>query len=118
MAPFDFSIRGVGHFPPRKDPKILWVGIDKCDNLAQLNVKIGRALRLAGVTFDERKFHPHITVARLKERTPLADIAGFLVANTLFRAARPVPVNAFHLYSSMLSRDGAEHTKEETFDLE
>jgi 2'-5' RNA ligase len=118
MPAFSFEIKGVGHFPPRKDPRVLWVGIDKSDTVMQLAGAIERALRSIGVALENRRFHPHVTVARLRERTPLADIAGFLAAHALFRPARPVPASAFHLYSSVLSRDGAVHSKEETFKLE
>ena len=27
MPPFELYLKGVGHFPPRKTPRILWVGI-------------------------------------------------------------------------------------------
>ena len=29
MAPFPLALKGVGHFPPRGNPRVLWVGIEQ-----------------------------------------------------------------------------------------
>lgn len=115
---FSIGIKGVGHFPPRTAPRVLWVGVEKSKNLDILHGTIGKALSKAGFEIEKRRFYPHISVARLGERTTMDDIAGFLVANTLFRPARPVEVNGFHLYSSILDRQGAMHSKEAEFQLD
>jgi RNA 2',3'-cyclic 3'-phosphodiesterase len=114
---FSFSLKGVGYFPPRKDPRVLWVGVDKGDEIIALNDKIETALRSIGVEPENRKFHPHITIARFKDRVTVPSIADFLVSNSLFRSHREIPVGAFYLYSSTLNRHGAVHNKEMSFPL-
>lgn len=117
QAPFSLRLRGVGHFPPRRDPRVLWVGVEDSEPLMGLHKSIERAVRNAGIEKEKRKFHPHITIARIRERTPVERVTGFLGANAMY-ASRVIPVNEFHLYSSLLKPEGAIHTREATFGLE
>ena len=34
--PFQLMLKGLGHFPPRGEPRVLWVGVDKSAELAGL----------------------------------------------------------------------------------
>lgn len=113
---FDLSMKGVGYFPPRNNPRVLWVGIEKNEAVFQLRSAIEKELKEVGVAPEERKFSAHITVARLGPQTPLDKITGFLSANGLFKT-NSVPVDAFHLYSSVLTPSGAVHRKEATYSL-
>ena len=66
FAAFSLALRGVGHFPPGRRPRVLWVGMDPSQSLMLLQQELELALIEAGVTPDERRFSPHITLARLK----------------------------------------------------
>lgn len=66
LAPFDVAVQGVGLFGTLKKPRILWAGLSPADPLVQLNQKIEGALGRAGVPPAERKYMPHITLARFK----------------------------------------------------
>ena len=113
---FSLALRGVGYFPPRRKPNVLWVGIEPCEPLAALRDSIEKLLAELGLEPEERKYHPHLTLARLRPEAPLAKITGFLSANNLF-AAENVAVNEFHLYSSVLMPAGAVHTIEQSYNL-
>jgi len=113
---FPLTIKGVGHFPPRKNPKILWAGVEKNEKLLQLKKKIDSLLCKIGLGPDDRKFHSHITLARLKN-TPNNRVGHYFVENGLFNC-EPFLVNEFHLFSSILGRNGAIHTKEFTYPLQ
>lgn len=114
-APFLVRLKGTGHFPPRKAPRILWVGIEPNDSLLQLRNKVEAILTKTGLEPEGRKFSPHITLARLKD-TPANKAAAFLAANALFETA-PFEVSAFHLYSSVLTSKGANHQQEASYPL-
>lgn len=114
-APFKVTIKGVGYFPPRQDPKHLWAGIEKNDQLNHLRNKIESTLVRAGLPAEGRKFVGHITLARLKD-TPASKVAPFLQEFSLFRLP-PFPVTQFCLYSSYLSSERALHQVEATFPL-
>ena len=115
-APFVLALKGSGHFPPRRDPRVLWIGVQENPVLARLGQKVEDALAEVGVETEDRKFHPHITVARLRDFTKPNDVIPFLQQTALF-TVESIPVREFHLYSSELSRDGATHTIERTYHL-
>jgi 2'-5' RNA ligase len=110
FAAFTLTLRGVGHFPPDKRPRVLWVGMDPCDRLMQLQQELELALIDAGIPPDERRFSPHITLARLKETAPAA-VSGFEIKHRDL-VCPPFAVGEFILYSSVLTRQGAIHNKE------
>jgi 2'-5' RNA ligase len=114
-APFSLAMKGVGCFPPKRDPKILWVGIDRSDALLSVQNDIEKVLVRNGLEPDGRPFSPHITIARLKE-TPAALLAPFLLNNNRF-ATPFFPVTEFILYSSTLTPQGAIHRREARFSL-
>ncbi len=69
----------------------------------------------AGLEVEERKFSPHITLARLKDiKRNQAD--EFVASHAAFRAA-PFAVNRFALYSSFLASAGAIHIEEASYPL-
>lgn len=110
---FPLRVAGVGHFPARGYPRVLWVGLEPRPELMSLQQRIERALQQAGVPPEERPFSPHITLARLKETQPAA-VAGF---ESLHRALEYPPFQAreYVLYFSVLTPKGAIHRKEEVY---
>lgn len=114
-APFSLILRGVGRFPPKRDPRVLWVGIERSEHLFCLYRLVEAALERSGLEPEPRDFIPHITLARLKVM-PSVTLAPFLENNRLF-ATPPVPVVEFHLYSSTLSPRGAIHKRLASYPL-
>jgi 2'-5' RNA ligase len=113
---FNLTLKGVGYFPPRRKPNVLWVGMEPCEELMLLRDSVEKLLEELGLEPEERKFHPHLTLARLRQEAPLSKITGFLSANNLFKA-EAVPITEFHLYSSVLMPAGAVHAKEASYNL-
>jgi 2'-5' RNA ligase len=115
-APFELTLKGLGHFPPRGEPRVLWVGVEKSAGLASLKRRIDRALRDAGLPPESRKFAPHITIARIRDPLSPTRLGTYLMRHSLYRSA-PFPISSFHLYSSWLRADGAEHQIEASYEL-
>ncbi|MDB5081170.1 MAG: 2-5 ligase [Chloroflexi bacterium] len=115
IDPFDLALEGVGTFPPRGKPNVLWVGIEKSEPLLQLHRRVEKALVQVGVEPEKRKFSPHITLARLKD-APLNRLGEFLMGHSLFKV-EPFEIEEFHLFSSQLTSKGAIHTLEATYSL-
>jgi 2'-5' RNA ligase len=111
--PFTLRLRGVGHFPPGKQPRVLWVGMEESRPLQELQRRVEAALTAVGIAPDERRFSPHITIARLKE-TPAPLVAALEERHRDFLAG-PFPGGTFHLYASTLTREGAIHTREANY---
>lgn len=112
---FQLLMRGVGRFPPKRDPRVLWVGVDRCEEIIRLRDQVELALVRTGLEPEGRAFSPHITLARLRDM-PFTGVAPFLERNRLFQAP-PVPVTEFHLYSSTLTAKGAVHRREASYFL-
>ena len=115
ISPFNIQLKGVGHFPPRGAPRVIWVGIEKSEPLQLLRKKIDGTLLKIGVKPEKRKFSPHITLARLKN-TPPQKVANFLSGNGLF-SQEPFQIDDFKLYSSTLTPKGAIHKVEKIYPL-
>jgi 2'-5' RNA ligase len=113
---FPLNLRGTGHFPLRGDPETVWVGAEENSALSSLRNRVEAALTRAGIPAEGRKFHPHVSLARVKAAHP-RDVAAFQIRNGLFRLPE-IAMQEFHLCSSVLRPDGAEHTVEATYPLE
>ena len=110
--PFELSLGGVGVFPRRGSPRVLWVGVDGAtDRLTQLRDDVEQALTAAGCAPEEHAFSPHLTVARIAARLKRDEsvalrrtVEGVAVAPELFAVDEVV------LYRSDLRASGAVYT--------
>lgn len=110
---FFLPIAGVGTFPPKGPPKIVWIGIGRGHpHLFQLHKRVTEAALAVGLEPDLRPFHPHITLARCRDVSSQT-MRKFLQANVTLDAGM-VHVQSFHLYSSQLTPAGSIHTRELT----
>ncbi len=107
---FPLYLKGLGCFPPRRAPQVLWVGIEESVELMALRKRVDSCLAKLGVAPEQRKFSPHITLARTP-KTPLKRIARFLGDHALFCLPEFTVAN-FYLYSSVLTPKGALHRLE------
>lgn len=107
-APFQMCLKKVGHFPPRGMPRVLWIGVEPTLEVTHLRNKVERALFQIGIPRENRKFSPHVTLARLKN-SPLKRVTQFLAGNSLLMTP-DFKVDTFQLYSSTLTPKGAIHT--------
>lgn len=114
-APLLLRLQGVGFFPPRQMPRVVWAGIEKNEQLAVLQRKITTRLFVLGFEPENRKFAPHITLARLHQ-TPPSRVGKYLEEYGLFTTAE-FGVDSFRLYSSVVGRKGARHIVEQVYSL-
>ncbi len=106
---FVIRIGQAGAFPKNEPPRVLWIGVDDVSGeLAALHVKLEDESGREGFARDERSFHPHLTIARL--RKPQG-------ARTLSQAHRELgfepiefEVNELLVIRSELGRDGSKYT--------
>lgn len=68
VPPFELVIRDCGLFPARGKPKVLWIGMsDSSGNLDHLYRLLEEECEQLGFPRETRSFHPHLTIARLRE---------------------------------------------------
>lgn len=115
-ASFNLELASVGHFPPRGQPRALWVGVRASEALFGLRSEIGSAVDAVDLEPDPRNFVPHLTLARLKN-SPTDKVAAFLARHSLYAA--PVwHVDEFVVMRSVLSPGGSKYDVVERFALE
>jgi 2'-5' RNA ligase len=103
-AAFSLEIAGVGHFERKGTPTALWASVPLTPALAQLQRRVERACRHAGLTTEKRTYRPHVTVARL--RRSAGSIGGWLAEHGTLRTG-PWTVDGFTLYESHLRDEGS-----------
>lgn len=115
VEPFALHLQGVGLFPSRGRPRILWAGLSPCPSLFTLQQLLRQRLMDAGVSQEQQVFHPHITLARIK-KISRQELFFFCSANQQLTSPR-FQVTDFHLFSSKLTQKGAVHKLEQSFVL-
>lgn len=117
VEPFILPVEGLGAFPPKAPPRVVWVGVGRGHpRLHQLRQRVDDALLAAGLLeLDVRTFHPHVTLARCGEGAA-ASVNRWMQAHHEF-AAPPFRVGTFELDSSELRPSGAVHTLVQRFPL-
>jgi 2'-5' RNA ligase len=113
---FDLVIAGVDHFSSGPEVRVLWAGIARNPALDQLQRTVDSALRRIGLPPEERRWKPHVTLARMTPGTSIPRVQAFLAGNALFRAG-PFAVRAFSLFSSHRRADAAIYTAEASYPL-
>lgn len=103
---FELRLGGVGHFGPARKPHSLWAGVERCEALQFLHDKIDRAVVAAGLQPDDRKFRPHVTLARLRPDVRHERVGRWLEDHALFQAG-PIKVDDFVLFRSHLGAEGS-----------
>ena len=115
-SPFNIEIVGAGSFPPRGPAKVLWIGIENSTNsLSHLQQKLEIECERAGFPKEDRAFHPHLTVARLRSPRGARTLADKHKALG-FKAAE-LEVSSLILLRSELSSKGSKYTSISTHGL-
>lgn len=108
---FFLPLTGVGTFPSRGRPNIIWVGVGTGHpHLFQLHKRVQDAALAAGLEPDLRPWHPHITLARCRDVSVEA-VRPFLKKHADYDAGM-IHVESFCLNSSVLTPAGSVYTQE------
>ncbi len=68
---FDLVYQHVGGFPDLNSPRVIWIGTAENDSLNNLQKKIEEVCAQYDFLKEERAFHPHITLGRVKGKKNL-----------------------------------------------
>ncbi len=105
---------GVGSLGTRK-PHAIVARVAPSPALSELQAEQERLIQRIGLAPEQRKYTPHVTLARLRGAAP-RDIAEYLSARGGFTAG-PFEVSRFVLYSSKASTGGGPYIVEEAYPL-
>jgi 2'-5' RNA ligase len=106
IEPFDVMIHGVGAFPTRRKPRVIWIGATQNANrIRNLKKEIDSYLEELGYRPDKKKFTPHATIARIryiKDAERLADNLDELIDQPIGLMS----VSKFNMKKSTLTPSG------------
>ncbi len=102
-------LTGLGLFPERGAPRVLWLGVALSEHLLTLQRACETAAVSVGFPPEDRPFRPHLTLGRWKDRAPRPELHVVELD--------PLPVEEIVLYQSDLARAGAVHTPLARFPL-
>lgn len=111
---FSMEIGGIGAFPNLTRPRIIWAGVKSgADEVTAIAREINAGLSLHGYEPDEKRFRPHLTLARLKRRVNLKPFVDVFRQYDTINGATMV-VNQIQVVQSRLRPSGAIYTSLET----
>jgi 2'-5' RNA ligase len=110
IQPFDLTLEGAGAFPPSGSPRVIWLGInDFSGELVRLQSLLEDECETAGFAREERPFHPHLTLARIRAPQGARELAR-LHRETGF-AAIEFPITELVVMRSELGPGGSRYTE-------
>lgn len=74
VGQFEVTLAGLGAFPERGAPRVVWAGIHDNGSLALLNSRLEEAVRRLGFAPETRPFRPHLTLGRVSGRQGAAEL--------------------------------------------
>ncbi|MGC8844958.1 MAG: RNA 2',3'-cyclic phosphodiesterase [Candidatus Hydrogenedens sp.] len=111
--PVKFKLSVPGVFPSWKEPRVLWVGLDIIEgDINQIQSKIEQQAQMVGLPQEKQKFHPHITVGRVKTPSPFLSNTW---KNVKIQQTPEFIVDKITLFKSTLNPDGAFYEVIDTF---
>lgn len=104
-----FRYKGVGSFPGGRSPRVIWIGMeDQQGNLDPLQSEIESGLVPFGFEREKKKFHPHVTVGRVKSMKRIESLIRMMESVTF--ESQPVTVHEIALVRSELTSSGSIYT--------
>jgi 2'-5' RNA ligase len=109
IEPFEIVVEGCGAFPLRGQPRVLWIGIDDpSGRLSGLNRALEDECANAGFGREPRAFHPHLTLARIRQPHGSRQLAALHKEIGFNRES--VSILEVSVIRSELRSEGARHT--------
>lgn len=108
--PFTLGLKEIGAFPKLSYPKVIWAGVNEGRvESEQIAKELEDRLEKLGIPKEEREFHPHITLGRVrspKNKEALKNI----IETTKFEPSSKINVVHLTLFKSQLTPQGPIYT--------
>ena len=108
---FPLQLKGTGTFPPgrKRGTRVIWAGIPETSELMALDEEMEAGFERIGFPREDRPFHPHMTLGRVKFLDGLEPVLDELerYRETDFGG---MMVNRIRFFESVLKPDGADHS--------
>ena len=104
------EVKGLGWFPNPRSPRVFWAAVHGGGALESLAGDTDDALQPLGVPKESRAFTAHLSLARIKEPTPL-DAMRAAISKLESAEFGSFTADRFHLYRSQPGSAGSIYTK-------
>lgn len=109
--PVSIHLRGIGWMPNPLRPFSVHADVEPTPELAALNENLEAALEPLGIAREQRRFRPHVTIARIRKSEPIGNLRREV--EQLSFDLIPFRAESFILYLS----DSGTYTKLEEYPL-
>lgn len=117
LRSFTVSLAGLGSFPPKGRPRVIWIGVQEgTEEVEALRQRIDEAFLPLGFPREARPFRPHLTLGRVKQGGRLDALLECLRTMEVGGVGR-MEVRSVELMQSQLHPAGAIYTPVETVGL-
>ena len=111
LRPFVCPVVGVGSFPPKGAPRVIWAGLGDPENLlVPFAGRVDAELADTGFAPEKRRFAAHVTLGRLRDRKAPESLVSEIAARAEEDFGE-LEVDTVTLFMSELSPAGARYTK-------
>jgi RNA 2',3'-cyclic 3'-phosphodiesterase len=113
FPPLALRARGIGCFPSCERPNVVWVGVEDRQGgagVVEMEGALRAELRGAGTHEEEREFHPHLTIGRIRDAADARRV-GFLVQHLPAPEIGEWVAGEIQLIESRLSAEGSSYTE-------
>ena len=111
------TFAGLGAFPSVDRPRVIWAGVTEgAERLVDLQTRVEAVLAGRDIPKEDRPFHAHLTLGRVKDPRQAMSLRSTLRARADVPFGR-LDVSAIHLMRSDLHPEGARYTILRAFPL-
>ena len=71
---FEIVYKLVGAFPTVNNPRVVWTGAEPVKEMMDLQLEVERVCTEIGIPREERLFHPHVTLGRVRSRKNISHL--------------------------------------------
>jgi len=115
FSPFEIELSKLKAFYSKNEPKILWIDVKNKPEISELSLSINNALEAIDIKNNEKKYTPHLTIARIKQVKNIEKYKDLFNENFIF--SLKYQISEFHLIESDLKPTGVQYYVLKTFVL-
>jgi 2'-5' RNA ligase len=110
VKPFELELGGAGAFPSLGHPKVLFVSaLEGKEEAGELARAVSQSLSQIGIVPEEREYHAHVTLGRVKANRGVEEAVRQLEKNCPASLGKAM-VKGFTLFESRLDRQGPHYS--------
>jgi 2'-5' RNA ligase len=119
QSPFSIQITHLGTFPPSRQPRIIWAGVDEknAEKIQQLAAVTETGLTKIGFPKETRTFQAHVTLGRIRSGHHLNQLVAAIQSFVFPQTPIIQPIQQVVLFKSILTPQGPIYDPLATIDL-